>query len=75
VPGRQLTDAGQLRADWLATAATVGITATSSAPAGVVDEIVQVLSDLGPLSVVRRRVTTEVTDDWEYNAAPKSVAS
>jgi 4-hydroxy-3-methylbut-2-enyl diphosphate reductase len=56
---RQLTDAGQLRANWLATAATVGIVGTSS------DEVIRVLSGLGPLSVVRRQITTEVVGDWE----------
>jgi 4-hydroxy-3-methylbut-2-enyl diphosphate reductase len=57
---RQLEDAGELRADWLAPAATVGIVAAPSARPGLLDNVVAALDGLGPLSVARRRVTTEV---------------
>ncbi|GLZ30096.1 hypothetical protein Lesp02_22860 [Lentzea sp. NBRC 105346] len=55
---RELSDVGRLRAHWLVQAATVGIAPGDPA---LVDEVIEVLRGLGPLSVVRRRVTTEVT--------------
>ena len=65
---RHIADAGQLRADWLASAATIGVAATSSASAGAVEEVVRALSGLGPLSVVRRQIATEVAAEWEHEA-------
>ncbi|MEU5883696.1 4-hydroxy-3-methylbut-2-enyl diphosphate reductase [Spirillospora sp. NPDC047279] len=44
----------------LAGAATIGIDSTLAAPPGLADAVVGVLSGLGPLSVVRRRVVSEV---------------
>jgi 4-hydroxy-3-methylbut-2-enyl diphosphate reductase len=57
---RLIEYAGQLRADWLAPAATVGIAAAPSACPGLLDNVLEALDGLGPLSVVRRTVTTEV---------------
>jgi 4-hydroxy-3-methylbut-2-en-1-yl diphosphate reductase len=50
----------EIRPEWLAGAATVGITATPSADSRAQDETIDALSGLGPLSVVRRRVVTDV---------------
>ena len=59
---RELSDVGGLQAHWLAPAATIGIVPGDPA---LVDEVVEVLRGLGPLSVVRRRVTTEVAQRRE----------
>ncbi|MFD8494800.1 hypothetical protein [Amycolatopsis sp. NPDC059657] len=55
--GRILTEVGEIRPDWLATAATVGI---AGGPSELVDAVLRALSGLGPLSVARRRVSTEI---------------
>lgn len=68
---RHLVNAGQLRADWLASAVTIGIATTSSAPAGLVDEIVTVLSGLGPLSVAHQQITTDVATDVSAGGEPE----
>jgi 4-hydroxy-3-methylbut-2-enyl diphosphate reductase len=57
---RQISQADQLRADWLEPAATVGVVAAPSAGPKLIDNVLEVLSGLGPLSVARRWVTTEV---------------
>ncbi|MEV1053816.1 hypothetical protein [Streptomyces sp. NPDC049887] len=59
-------DAADLRSRWLAEVSAIGVTGTRSAPAGAVSGVVHALSGLGPLSVLRRRVTTEHTtlDSW-----------
>lgn len=69
-PVQPVSDAGQLRAEWLAAAATVGIGVAASARPGVVDDVVAVLSGLGPLSVARRSVRTEVAARVATTAAP-----
>jgi 4-hydroxy-3-methylbut-2-enyl diphosphate reductase len=57
---RQISQADQLRADWLEPAATVGLVAAPSSGPELIDNVLEVLSGLGPLSVARRWVTTEV---------------
>jgi 4-hydroxy-3-methylbut-2-enyl diphosphate reductase len=56
----QLDDVGGLRPDWLGPAASVGVVVGLSARPELPDELVEVLSGLGPLSVTRREVTTDV---------------
>ena len=55
-----IEDVGELRAEWLTHAATVALVAGVSAPPGLVSALTDALSGLGPLSTVRRTVTTEV---------------
>jgi 4-hydroxy-3-methylbut-2-enyl diphosphate reductase len=57
---KRLDDVGQLRPEWLGPAASVGILVSTSARPDLAGELVEVLSGLGPLSVTRREVTTEV---------------
>lgn len=57
--GRILTDVGEIRPEWLGGAATVGIV---GGPSALVDAVLLALSGLGPLSVARRGVRTEVRD-------------
>ncbi|MBP2327850.1 4-hydroxy-3-methylbut-2-enyl diphosphate reductase IspH [Kibdelosporangium banguiense] len=47
-----------IRPSWLAGAASVGLTVTPSAPPSLGRQVLDILSGLGPLSVVRRQVTT-----------------
>jgi 4-hydroxy-3-methylbut-2-en-1-yl diphosphate reductase len=50
---------GDVRLDWLAGAATVGITAGASAPPAAVSQIVAALAGLGQVEVSERTITTE----------------
>jgi 4-hydroxy-3-methylbut-2-enyl diphosphate reductase len=53
-------DACQLLPSWLAGAGAIGLAETVSARPGLADEVTAALSGLGPLSVTRRTVTTEI---------------
>jgi (E)-4-hydroxy-3-methyl-but-2-enyl pyrophosphate reductase len=66
----RLDDAGQLRPEWLAPAASVGILVATSARPDLAGEVIEVLSGLGPLSITRRQVATEIR-----HAAPARVGT
>jgi 4-hydroxy-3-methylbut-2-enyl diphosphate reductase len=55
-----IDDAGQVEPSWLAGVGTIGLAETMSARPGLADRVTAALSGLGPLSVTRRRVTTEI---------------
>jgi 4-hydroxy-3-methylbut-2-en-1-yl diphosphate reductase len=55
-----IDDAGQVEPSWLAGVGTIGLAETISARPGLADRVTTALSGLGPLSVTRRRVTTEI---------------
>jgi 4-hydroxy-3-methylbut-2-enyl diphosphate reductase len=55
-----IDDAGQVEPSWLAGVGTIGLAETISARPGLADRVTAALSGLGPLSVTRRRVTTEI---------------
>ncbi|MEU8198234.1 4-hydroxy-3-methylbut-2-enyl diphosphate reductase [Microbispora amethystogenes] len=50
---------GDIALEWLRGARTVGLTASASTPASLVDAVVAALGGLGPLDVEERRVTEE----------------
>jgi 4-hydroxy-3-methylbut-2-enyl diphosphate reductase len=52
--------AGQIEPSWLAGMGTIGLAETVSAGPRLADEVTMALSGLGPLSVTRRRVRTEI---------------
>lgn len=52
---------GAIAASWLAGADAVGLVETTAAAPGLAAGVIGALSGLGPLSVARRQVTTEVT--------------
>jgi 4-hydroxy-3-methylbut-2-enyl diphosphate reductase len=52
--------AGQIVPSWLAGVGTIGLAETVSARPGLVEQVTTALSGLGPLSVIRRRVSTEI---------------
>jgi 4-hydroxy-3-methylbut-2-enyl diphosphate reductase len=52
--------AGQIVPSWLAGVGTIGLAETVSARPGLAGQVTTALSGLGPLSVIRRRVTTEI---------------
>ena len=56
----RLASLAELRPEWLAQASSVGILATTSVRQGLAGELLEVLSGLGPTSVARRHVTTDV---------------
>jgi 4-hydroxy-3-methylbut-2-enyl diphosphate reductase len=45
--------------DWLNGAATIGVTAGASAPARLVQQVIDALGSYGPLTITERCVTTE----------------
>jgi 4-hydroxy-3-methylbut-2-enyl diphosphate reductase len=57
---------GQIRPSWLAGAECIGIAVGQSAPRSLHRTVVDVLSGLGPMSVVRRGVTTDIVspESW-----------
>jgi 4-hydroxy-3-methylbut-2-enyl diphosphate reductase len=61
VPVHEITGAGDIRSEWLAAAGTIGLVSTV-APLGPGHEIAHALTGLGPLSMVRRQVTTEIVE-------------
>ncbi len=54
-----LEDAGQLRSSWLDGVSTVGLTAGASAPEVLVQEVLDALGRLRPVTVEERRTTQE----------------
>lgn len=57
---RRMSAVGDLHREWIETAATVGIMSSASARHRLSAEVVEAIGGLGPLSVVRRSVTTDV---------------
>ncbi|GAA3673794.1 hypothetical protein GCM10022267_70890 [Lentzea roselyniae] len=62
----------ELRPAWLAGAACVGLVPTSPDSRDLGHQVLAVLSGLGPLSVVRRLITTEVLPGWSSGSALQS---
>jgi 4-hydroxy-3-methylbut-2-enyl diphosphate reductase len=59
VPARRVEDAGDLDLTWLTGARRVAVTAGASAPDHLVDDVVDLLRGLGPVTVTSRPTTTE----------------
>ncbi|MBV2366623.1 4-hydroxy-3-methylbut-2-enyl diphosphate reductase [Streptomonospora nanhaiensis] len=58
-PAHLVDDTGDIRAAWLAGAATVGLTAGASAPPGLVEAVITALGGLGRVAVRERETTRE----------------
>jgi 4-hydroxy-3-methylbut-2-en-1-yl diphosphate reductase len=58
-PAYLIDDCTDIRPEWLAGVRVVGLTAGASAPPQLVDDVIGVLSGLGPVSTTERMVTTE----------------
>jgi 4-hydroxy-3-methylbut-2-enyl diphosphate reductase len=58
-PAQLIDDAGDIRAEWLAAATVIGLTAGASAPPALVHEIVRALDGLGGVTVAERLTTRE----------------
>ncbi|HEY1176307.1 MAG TPA: 4-hydroxy-3-methylbut-2-enyl diphosphate reductase [Phytomonospora sp.] len=58
-PAHLVDDAGELRLEWLAGAAVIGLTAGASAPPRLVDDVIEALSGLGPVDVEVRETAVE----------------
>ncbi|MDF5758543.1 4-hydroxy-3-methylbut-2-enyl diphosphate reductase [Spongiactinospora sp. TRM90649] len=58
-PSHLIDDAGDIRPEWLAGAAVVGLSAGASAPPWLVNGVIAALSGLGGVAVEERRVTDE----------------
>lgn len=56
----RMSTVGDLRREWIATAATVGVVSSPTGYAGFSAEVVDAIGGLGPLSVAHRGVVTEV---------------
>jgi 4-hydroxy-3-methylbut-2-enyl diphosphate reductase len=59
VPAWLIEDASQLRQEWFDGVTTIGLTAGASAPAELVDAVLEALRADGPLRVVERRTVAE----------------
>jgi 4-hydroxy-3-methylbut-2-enyl diphosphate reductase len=70
VPAHLVDDATDILPEWLDGASTIGITAGASAPPHLVDEVIETLRALGPVSVIERAVADE---DVTFSL-PKGVA-
>ena len=55
-----IDDPGQIQPSWLAGVGTIGLAETVSARPRLAGQVTTALSGLGPLSVTRRRVSTEI---------------
>jgi 4-hydroxy-3-methylbut-2-enyl diphosphate reductase len=62
VPAYLVEDAGAIRPEWLDGVAVVGVTAGASAPPHLVKEVVDAISELGPVTVTERAVTPETVE-------------
>ncbi len=69
-----IEDIAQIRPAWIAGAASIGIVPTTSAPPNLEHELLDLLSGLGPLSIVRRRLTTEVLPSWHGHRATAPIS-
>jgi 4-hydroxy-3-methylbut-2-enyl diphosphate reductase len=58
-PAYLVDDAGELRPEWLAGTKVVGVTAGASAPPRVVEGVLDVLRELGPITVAERETARE----------------
>jgi len=58
-PAHLVDDAGDIRPEWLAGKATIGLTAGASTPQRLVDDVVTYLRGLGPVDVVERETAHE----------------
>ena len=58
----RLDDPGALRPEWLESITSVGIVLSTTARPALAGELVVTLSGLGPVSVTRRQVTTDLYD-------------
>jgi 4-hydroxy-3-methylbut-2-en-1-yl diphosphate reductase len=58
-PAYLIDDAGGIRGEWLDGVQVVGLTAGASAPPRLVDGVVELLTQLGPVEVVERELTQE----------------
>jgi 4-hydroxy-3-methylbut-2-enyl diphosphate reductase len=54
-----IDDAGDIRGEWLDGVRVIGLTAGASAPPRLVDEVVELLGQLGPVEVIERELTRE----------------
>lgn len=66
VGAHRITDAGEIEAEWLAGAATIGLVATPSAKPRLTEDVIEAVSGLGPLSVVRRTMVSEVVKTQDF---------
>jgi len=58
-PAHLIEDAGDIRAEWLADAKVIGLTAGASAPPALVDDVIAALREYGPIDVQERRTAQE----------------
>jgi 4-hydroxy-3-methylbut-2-enyl diphosphate reductase len=64
-----IADVTEIIPSWLAGVSAVGLAESTAAAPGLAARVTEALSGLGPLSVTRRQVTTEVTGRPEVNPA------
>lgn len=60
-----IDDVAQVRPAWITGAASIGIVPTTSGSPNLEHDLLDLLSGLGPLSIARRRLTTDVLTSWQ----------
>lgn len=68
-----IDDIARIRPSWIAGAASIGIVPTTSAPPDLEHELLDLLSGLGPLSIARRRLITDVLPSGHGHHATASL--
>lgn len=58
-PSYLIDDPGDIRLEWLEGVRVVGLTAGASAPSRLVEAVIAVLAELGPITVIEREITRE----------------
>jgi 4-hydroxy-3-methylbut-2-en-1-yl diphosphate reductase len=58
-PSYLIDDAGDIHPDWLDGVGVVGLTAGASAPPRLIEAVITVLAELGPVTVIERETTRE----------------
>lgn len=66
VDAHRIADAREIEAEWLAGTATVGLVTTPSAKPRMTEDVIEAVSGLGPLSVVRRSMVSEVVKAQDF---------
>ena len=61
---------GDLTPAMLAGVSAIGLAESVSAPSALAGEVTTALSGLGPLSVVRRQVSSQITEEQPSEPAP-----
>jgi len=67
-PVHVITDATEIRPEWIATAGTIGLAETVTTRPGAADAVITALSGIGPLAVTERHQVSQTTTGYTHPA-------